>query len=155
MVVIRGRLAPEVGAVLVQALAAAREALYQRAHASDVPAETPTTAQQQADALVLVAETALHHGIDPGTPGERYQVVVRGPDGRLLPEVPPGVALPADPVHGLRSRHEAQGLYLHARTAMPGWLGERLNVGWAIGVLHPLALRSDPSCAPPADLPGR
>ena len=31
MVVLRGRLAPEVGAVLVQALAAAREALYQRA----------------------------------------------------------------------------------------------------------------------------
>src|SRR2546425_3381495 len=24
----------------------------------------------------LVAETALHRGIDPGTPGERYQVVV-------------------------------------------------------------------------------
>jgi len=22
---------------------------------------------------------------------------------------------------------------------MPGWLGERLDVGWAIGVLHPLA----------------
>jgi hypothetical protein len=33
-------------------------------------------AQEQADALVLVAETALHHGIDPGTPGEHYQVVV-------------------------------------------------------------------------------
>jgi len=29
-VVIRGRLAPEVGALLVQALAAAREALYQQ-----------------------------------------------------------------------------------------------------------------------------
>jgi len=22
---------------------------------------------------------------------------------------------------------------------MPGWLGERLDVGWAIDVLHPLA----------------
>ena len=33
-------------------------------------------AQQQADALALVAETALHQGMDPGTPGERYQVVV-------------------------------------------------------------------------------
>ena len=31
--------------------------------------------QQQADALAL-AETTLHHGIDPGAPGERYQVVV-------------------------------------------------------------------------------
>jgi 5-methylcytosine-specific restriction endonuclease McrA len=33
-------------------------------------------AQQRADALALLAETALHHGLDPGTPGERYQVVV-------------------------------------------------------------------------------
>jgi hypothetical protein len=32
MVTLRGRLEPEVGALLVQALAAAREALYQRAH---------------------------------------------------------------------------------------------------------------------------
>jgi hypothetical protein len=31
---------------------------------------------KEADALALVAETALHHGIDPGAPGERYQVVV-------------------------------------------------------------------------------
>src|SRR3990170_8442830 len=40
MVVLRGRLAPEVGALLVQALAAAREALYQQRRASDVSAET-------------------------------------------------------------------------------------------------------------------
>ena len=33
-------------------------------------------AQQQADALALLAETALHHGLDPGAPGERYQVAV-------------------------------------------------------------------------------
>jgi hypothetical protein len=26
--------------------------------------------------LALLAESALHHGLDPGTPGERYQVVV-------------------------------------------------------------------------------
>jgi len=236
----------------------------------DVSGETPTMAQQQADALGLLAETALHHGIDPGAPGERYQVVVhvdapvladpdlpgqsvledgphvpaetsrrlacdaslvvmrhdadgrvmeagartraippalrralqyrdRGcrfpgcgrqfgqghhirhwvnggpttlsnlallcrwhhravhedgyqmerqpdgelrfwrPDGRLLPDSPPPAAVPADPVHALRARHDAQGLRLHARTAMPGWLGERLDVGWALDVLHPLA----------------
>src|SRR6184192_4110111 len=217
--------------------------------------------QQQADALALVAETALHHGIDPGAPGERYQVVVhvdapvladsnapgqsvledgahvsaetsrrlacdasrvvmrhgldgrvvevaartrtippalrralhhrdrgcpfpgcgvrfgqghhirhwaqggpttlsnlamlcrrhhravheegyridrqpdgelrfRRPDGRLLPEVPPPAAIPADPVAVLRARHEAQGLSIDARTTIPGWLGEPLNVGW-------------------------
>src|SRR6267142_2486490 len=86
MVVVRGRLEPEVGALLMQALAAARESLYQRSRArtraaagpGDVSAETPPVAQQQADALALLAETALHHGLDPGTPGERYQVVVHG-----------------------------------------------------------------------------
>ena len=29
---------------------------------------------------------------------------------------------------------------LHARTACPGWQGERLDVGYAIDVLHPLAI---------------
>src|SRR2546427_7328556 len=84
MVVLRGRLEPEMGAVVVQALAAARESLYQRAREraraatgfGDVSAETPTVTQQRADALALLAETALHSGLDPGTSGERYQVVV-------------------------------------------------------------------------------
>src|SRR5216683_1144836 len=80
-VVLRGRLTPEVGALLVRALDAARETLYQRrraivAPASDPAMEAPTRAQQQADALALLAETALHHELDPGAPGERYQVVV-------------------------------------------------------------------------------
>ena len=65
----------------------------------------------------------------------------RRPDGRLLPDVPPPVAVPADPVEALRARHEAQGLRLHAWTACPLWLGERLDLGWAIDVLHPLAAR--------------
>ena len=277
MVILRGRLAPEVGAVLVQALTAARETLYRQARAkgagaspADVSAEPPPLAQQQADALALVAETALQHGLDPGAPGERYQVVVhvdapaladpdqpgqsvledgthvsaetsrrlacdasrvvmrhgldgrvvevaartrtippalrralhhrdrgcrfpgcgvrfgqghhirhwaqggpttlsnlamlcrrhhravheegyqldrqadgelrfRRPDGRVLPEVPLPHEVPDDPVQAIRARHDAEGLVLHARTATPGWLGERLDVGWAIDVLHPLA----------------
>src|SRR3989441_5624956 len=73
MVILRGRLAPEVGAVLMPALAAAREALYEQSRSQAADA---TLEQQQADALALLAETALHHGIDPGAPGERYQVVV-------------------------------------------------------------------------------
>jgi 5-methylcytosine-specific restriction endonuclease McrA len=73
---VRGRLAPEVGALLVQALAAARETLYQQARGKEPEADPSTMAQQQADALALLAETALHHGIDPGASGERYQVVV-------------------------------------------------------------------------------
>jgi 5-methylcytosine-specific restriction endonuclease McrA len=259
---------------------AARETLYQRSRAADADAgpadvsmEPPSFAQQQADALALLAETALHHGLDPGAPGERYQVVVhvdaqvladpeapgqsvlddgvrvpagtsqrlacdasrvvmrhdaegrllevgartrtippalrralqhrdrgcrfpgcgvrwgqghhlrhwaqggpttlsnlallcrhhhravheegyqvarrsdgelefRRPDGRLLPEVPPPAAAPGDPVQALRARHETQGLRLHPRTAMPTWLGERLDLVWAIDVLHPLARRT-------------
>jgi len=279
MVVIRGRLAPEAGAVLLQALAAARETLYQQkrqtfANLDDVSAETLPLEQQQADALALLAESALHHGIDPGAPGERYQVVVhvdaavladpeapgqsvledgvrvsaetsqrlacdasrvvmqhgrdgrvvevaartrtippalrralhhrdrgcrfpgcvvrfgeghhirhwaqggpttlsnlavlcrrhhravheegyqleRLPDGELqfrrpngwaLPDVPPPPNVSDQPVKLLRVLNDAEGLVLHAHTATPGWLGERLNVGYAIDVLHPLAVSND------------
>jgi 5-methylcytosine-specific restriction endonuclease McrA len=83
MVVIRGGLEPEGGALLLRALDAARETLYQRGRGaappmdpSDPLSEPPTDAQRQADALRLLAETALHQGLDPGTAGERYQVVV-------------------------------------------------------------------------------
>ena len=268
--IVKGRLTAEVGALLVQALAAARESLYQRRRDTEPEADPPTMVQQQADALALLAETALHHGLDPGAPGERYQVVVhvdaevladadqpgqsvledgarvpagtsqrlacdasrvvmrhdsdgrvvevgartrtippalrralhhrdhgcrfpgcgvrvaqghhirhwarggpttlsnlallcrrhhravheegyhvdrtpdgalhfRRPDGRTLPEVPPPCDVPADPVRLLRSRHEAEGRVLRATTATPGWFGERLDVGWALDVLHPLA----------------
>ena len=277
MVVLRGRLDPETGAVLLRALDAARETLYQRTRPSPAgaavadPGLAPATrAQQQADALGLLAESALHHELDPGAPGERYQVVVHvdagvlaapeapgqseveevghvpagtsqrlacdasrvvmrhdaqgrpveigartrtippalrralshrdracrfpgcevrvgqghhvqhwaqggpttlsnlvllcrrhhravheegyrvaraedgalrfaRPDGRSLPDVPPAPPVPADPIGSLERRHAADGLRLHARTACPAWLGERLDVGWAIDVLHPLA----------------
>src|SRR5947208_16343271 len=71
MVVVRGRLDREVGAVLIQALAAAREPLYRQTknanaetYPADVSVEPPTMDLQQADALWLLAETALHHGVD-------------------------------------------------------------------------------------------
>ena len=281
-VVVRGRLTPEVGALLTRALDAARETLYQRtrvtggATAPDPAMALPTRAQQQADALALLAETALHHVIDPGAPGERYQVIVhvdaavladpeqpgqsvleegshvsaetsrrlacdasrvvmrhddegrivevgartrtippalrrallhrdrscrfpgchvrfgqghhvrhwaqggpttlgnlvllcrrhhhavheegyrvsrgpdgaldfRRPDGRPLPQVPTAAPVAADPIHALHAQHAALGLSLHARTACPGWLGERLDVGWALDVLHPRAV-GPPTC---------
>jgi hypothetical protein len=283
MVTVRGRLEPEAGALLMQALAAAREALYQPARSldsgsGDVSPETPSMAQQQADALALVSETALRHSIAPGASGERYQVVVhvdapvlanpaapgqsvldgtrvsaetarrlacdasrvvmqhardgrvvevatrtrtissalrralhhrdqgcrfpgctvhfgqghhirhwahggptklsnltllcrrhhravheegyqverlpdgalrfRRPDGRILPDVPCAPAVPADPVSVLRAHHGDAGLVLHARTAMPRWLGESLDVGYAIDVLHPRARHIDPGAPP-------
>ena len=61
------------------------------------------------------------------------------PDGRLLPEAATPAAVPADPVQSLRAQQEASGLNLNAETTRPGWLGERLDVVWAIDVLHPLA----------------
>jgi hypothetical protein len=267
---IRGQLAPEVGAVLLKALEAARESLYQRRQDEAPDAEPPTMEQQQADALALLAETALHQGIDPGAPGERYQVVVhvdvavlvdadqagqsvleggmrvpagtsqrlacdatrvlmrhdaggrvieigartrtippalrralqhrdqgcrfpgcgvrfgqghhirhwahggpttlsnltmlcrrhhraiheegyqverqpdgelqfRRPNGWIIPEVPRSADLPADPVAVIRAQHEEHGFALRARSTMPLWQGERLDVGYAIDVLHPLA----------------
>ena len=230
----------------------------------------PSMEQQQADALALLAETALHHGLDPGAPGERYQVVVhvdapvladaehpgqsvledgvrvsaetsqrlacdasrvvmrhdaegnllevgartrtippalrralqhrdrgcrfpgcharfgqghhirhwahggattlsnlalvcsrhhravheegyqverqadgeltfRHPYGHAIPHVPPGIAITDDPFEAIRVRNEAEGLELDAHSATPGWLGERLDVGYALDVLHPLA----------------
>src|SRR5258705_9498568 len=73
---INGRLTPEAGALLLKALEAAREGLYQRSPGEALDDNPPTMEQLQADALALLAETALHKGIDPGAPGERYQVVV-------------------------------------------------------------------------------
>src|SRR5262245_5874635 len=66
---------------------------------------------------------------------------VRRPDGRVLPDVPAPPAIARDPVLVLRATNEIEGLHLNARTAMPAWLGERLDLGWAISVLHPLALK--------------
>jgi hypothetical protein len=63
----------------------------------------------------------------------------RRPDGRPLPAVPAPVAVPADLVATIRAQHVAAGLRLHARTGLARWLGERLDVGWAIDVLHPRA----------------
>jgi len=66
----------------------------------------------------------------------------RRPNGWLLPEVPPPAAVPPDPVGALKARHAAQGLRLRARTGLAQWLGEPLDVVWAIDVLHPLATRN-------------
>ena len=72
MVVVRGRLSPEVGAVLQRALEAAADRLY---HAADYKTAV-SVGQRRADALGLVAESALAADLDRGTAGDRYQVVV-------------------------------------------------------------------------------
>ena len=53
-------------------------------------------AQQQADALAVVAEAALDHGLDPGAPGERYQVVVHVDAAALADPEQPGQSVLED-----------------------------------------------------------
>ncbi len=100
MVVVRGRLEPEAGALLLRALDAARERLFQRRRrqATEPCDQTPTRAQQQADALVLLAELTLHHELDPGAPGERYQVVVHVDAPALADPEQPGQSVLEDGV---------------------------------------------------------
>jgi Domain of unknown function (DUF222) len=104
MVILRGRLTPEVGALLQQALAAARETLYQRARRTGMTDDPPTMdppslAQQQADALALLAETALRHALNPGAPGERYQVVVHVEAAVLADPEQPGQSVLEEGTH--------------------------------------------------------
>jgi hypothetical protein len=63
----------------------------------------------------------------------------RRPDGRILPDVPGPPEVSGEAGAMIRARNQAASLTLDARTAMPGWLGEPLDVGYAIDVLHPLA----------------
>jgi hypothetical protein len=56
-----------------------------------------------------------------------------------MPDVPPPFEVTSDPLGVLRAWHQAAGLDLNAHTATADWLGEPLDVGYAIDVLHPLA----------------
>lgn len=79
MVVIRGRLTPEVGVVVQRALDAAADRLFRDGASSATGGGMPeevNPAQRRADALGLIAETALSASLDAGTAGDRFQVVV-------------------------------------------------------------------------------
>ena len=79
MVIIRGRLTPEVGAIVQRALEAASDRLFHEAAQTlegDRVSDEVTPAQRRADALGLLAECALSAGLDRGTAGDRYQVVL-------------------------------------------------------------------------------
>ena len=75
MVVLRARLTPEVGAVVLRALEAALEQVPAAA-ADAADGDEASIAQRRADALGLVAESALADGLDPGSTGDRFQVTV-------------------------------------------------------------------------------
>ena len=118
MYVVRGRLEPEVGAVLMRAIEAASDALYQR---EDGEAR-PRNRQRRADAAGLVAERALAAGfggdetgdgsrdgdgcgaVGSGSRAERYQVVVHT-DAATLAE------------RGETGRSELDGVRVSAETS--------------------------------------
>ena len=79
MVVVRGRLSPEVGAIVQRALEAAADVL--RKEGAGVPPaagldDEVTPGQRRADALGRLAEAALSASLDSGSAGDRYQVVL-------------------------------------------------------------------------------
>jgi len=61
------------------------------------------------------------------------------PGGRPIPTAPAPPAVPPDPTQALVAAHRARGVLIDARTGCPSWLGERLDLDWAIAVLHPAA----------------
>jgi hypothetical protein len=79
MLVLRGRLTPEVGAVVQRALEAAADQLFREAKAAPNAGgmtDDVTWGQRRADALGRLAEVALAADLDAGTAGDRYQVVL-------------------------------------------------------------------------------
>ena len=103
MYVVKGRLTPEVGVLLMRAVEAADDALYREKGYRDVSAETSRreSAQRRADALGLMAERALAAGFGSsedsearaplsGTRAERYQVMLHVDPDTLRIEGEPG-----------------------------------------------------------------
>ena len=135
MLLLRARLTPEVGAVLLRAVQAALEQVPAPA-APAAEGNEPTIAQWRADALGLVAESALAGGLDPGNPGDRFQVTVHVPADALAsrePAITPphvaaetseasaGACVPAPPAAGLDAGQavieQADGLHLGREAA--------------------------------------
>jgi len=80
---VKGKLTPEIGALLMRAVEAASDSLYREKGPKSVSAETSfqDAAHRRADALGLVAERAMAAGFGKsapvsGTKAERYQVLL-------------------------------------------------------------------------------
>jgi hypothetical protein len=79
MYVVRGKLPPELGVLLMRAIEAASDQIYREQRVEALETEQ-AAAQRRADALALLAERALSAGLGDapvsGTRAERYQVVL-------------------------------------------------------------------------------
>ena len=63
----------------------------------------------------------------------------RHPCGYVLPPVPPAPELVGNSEALLRAQTAAGGIQVDATTLRPNWDGTRLNLGYAISVMHPRA----------------
>ena len=82
-----------------QALTAATDWLYAESRVKAPGEYAPTTGQVQADALGIIAEATLHHDLDPGASGARYQVVVHVDAAVLADPDQPGQSALEDGAH--------------------------------------------------------
>jgi hypothetical protein len=95
MYLVRGRLTPEVAAVLMRAVEAAGDALYAETAQDD---ERPDPDQRRADAVGLLAERALAAGFGgenvpvSGSRAERYQIVLLVEPETLRAQGEPGMS---------------------------------------------------------------
>jgi hypothetical protein len=96
MVILRARLTAEQGAIVQQALESASDRLYRESEHAAPPArvaEEVTSDQRRADALTLLAESALKAEFDRGSAADRHQVVLHVQAG-----VPPVIELADGPI---------------------------------------------------------
>ncbi|MGB5398804.1 MAG: DUF222 domain-containing protein, partial [Thermoanaerobaculia bacterium] len=94
MVVLRARLDPEVGAAVLKALGEAEQVLYDRERETkNERGDGVPLSQRRADALGLVAESALAHDLDKGPRSDRLQVVVHVDEEVLADTQAPGVSM--------------------------------------------------------------
>jgi hypothetical protein len=63
----------------------------------------------------------------------------RRPNGDLIPEISAPLPVFVDAAEWLRTDNRTNGIHIDAQTSKPDWLGDRLDLGYAIDVRHPAA----------------
>lgn len=107
------------------------------------------------DNLVLLCRTHHRRVHEEGWSVELYGTPGRArftrPDGTELPDVPRRPVAPKAPVRALLARNAKTGVDIGPWTATPDWLGDRLDLDWALFVLRPTPPRRGPSCVGDTD----
>ena len=57
------------------------------------------------------------------------------PDGRPFPAAPPLPLWAGAPLAPVAERLEQEGIKIDSQTSKPAWKGERVDIGWAVGLL--------------------